>query len=236
MVRKLKRLLAPDFWKIAKKEATWVVSPRPGPHKKFECIPLLIIVRNILGYAETGKEAKAIIKRGEIWVDGKPRKDHAYPAGLFDVISIPKVGEHYRISASKKGLKLIKIDEKEAKVKICKIRNKTVVKKGKIQLNLHDGKNILIEKDKDKFKTGDSVLISLPDLKIKKHLPLEKGFLVLVIKGKNAGKIGKVLDVIPGKFNIKPKVIVEIEGKKGEVLKEYIYVIGKEKPEIKVIE
>ncbi len=233
---KLKRLLAPDFWKIAKKEMTWVVSPRPGPHKKFECIPLLIIVRNILGFAETGREAKKIIKRGEILVDGKPRKDHAYPVGLFDVVSIPKIGKHYRVVISKKGLKLVEIDGKEAGIKICKVKNKVVVKGGKIQLNLHDGKNILIEKREDKFKTGDSVLVSLPNLKILKHIPLEVGSLAVVVKGKNKGKVGKVKKILAGKFNVKPKIIMDVDGKEIEVLKEYVYVVGKDKPEIKVIE
>ena len=233
---RLKRLLAPDFWKVAKKEMTWVVSPRPGPHKKFECIPLLIIVRNILGFAETGKEAKKIIKKGEILVDGKPRKDHAYPVGLFDVVSIPKIGKHYRVVISRKGLKLSEIDEKEAKAKICKIKNKTAVKGGKIQLNLHDGKNILVEKSEDKFRTGDSLLLSLPDLKILKHIPLEVGGLVVVVKGKNKGKMGKVKKILPGKFNVKPKVIVDVDGKEIEVLKDYVYVVGKNKPEIKVVE
>ena len=229
---KLKRLLAPDFWKVAKKEMTWVVSPRPGPHKKFECIPLLIIVRNILGFAETGREAKRIIKKGEILVDGKPRKDHAYPVGLFDVVSIPRIGKHYRVVISKKGLKLTEIDEKESGVKICKIKNKTAVKGGKIQLNLHDGKNILVEKKDDKFKTGDSLLVSLPHLKILKHIPLENGSLVVVVKGKNKGKLGKVKEILSGKFNVKPKVIMEADGKEIEVLKEYVYVVGKEKPNI----
>lgn len=60
---KLKRLLVPSFWKVPKKVAKWTVAPRPGPHKKFEGIPLQIIVRDILNLAETGKEAKSIIKK-----------------------------------------------------------------------------------------------------------------------------------------------------------------------------
>ncbi|MEM5836690.1 MAG: 30S ribosomal protein S4e [Candidatus Aenigmatarchaeota archaeon] len=228
---KLKRLLAPQFWKIPKKIRKWTVSPSPGPHKKFECIPLLILVRDILKLAETGKEAKSLIKKGEIWVDGKPRKDHAYPAGLMDVVSIPKLNKNYRITVSEKGLELIEIPEEESKLKLLRIKGKRVVKKGKIQLNFHDGKNLLVEENV--YKTGDSLLVELPSLKIIQHLKLEKNVCGLVLKGKNAGKIGKVIEIIIPR-NEPRKIICEIEGKKAEVLFDYFFVVGKEAPVIKL--
>jgi small subunit ribosomal protein S4e len=229
---KLKRLLAPEFWKVAKKEATWTVAPSPGPHRKFECIPLLIIVRDMLALAETGKEAKTIIKRGEILVDGKPRKDHAYPAGLMDVISIPKLNKHFRIVPYSKGLKLIEIPEKEAKLKLLRIKNKKVVKKARIQLNFHDGKNIFIEKDV--YKTGDCLLVELPSLKILEHIKLEKGSLGLILKGKNAGKLAKVVEVVIPRTQEPRKIICEAENRKLEVIFDYFFLVGKEAPLIKV--
>jgi small subunit ribosomal protein S4e len=231
---KLKRLLAPEFWKVPKKKATWAVSPRPGPHKKFECIPLLIIVRDILGLAETGKEAKSIIKKGEVLVDGKPRKDYAYPAGLMDVVSIPKLNRHFRIISCSKGLKLIEIPEREANLKLLRIRDKKIVKKARIQLNFHDGKNLFVEKDV--YKTGDSVLVELPSLKILEHFKLEKGSLGLILKGKNAGKLAKALEVVIPRTQEPRKVICEAEGKKIEVVFDYFFVVGKEAPAIKVSE
>jgi len=41
----------------------------------------------------------------------------------------------------------------DAEWKLCRIQNKTIVKGKKVQLNLHDGKNKLVEKDE--YKTGD---------------------------------------------------------------------------------
>ena len=73
-----------------------MVRPRPGPHKLNECIPLQILVRDVLKLVDTGSDAKRMIKMGEILVDGKPRKDHKYPAGLMDVVSIPKIKKNYR--------------------------------------------------------------------------------------------------------------------------------------------
>ena len=226
----LKRLLAPKYWKINKKEFTWTVSPSPGPHKKSECIPLLIIVRDILKIVDTAKEAKSIISRGEILVDGKPRKNYKYPTGLFDVISIPKIGKYYRIVPYKNGFKLVEIPEAESKLKILKINNITAVKGGKFQLNLNDGKNILVEKKN--YSTGDSILVEVPSLKIIKHLPLKKGSLVVATKGRMSGRIGRVEEIKEGKFKTPAKLICDIEGKKVEVLKEHAIVVGEEKPEI----
>ena len=230
----LKRLRVPAFWRIPKKMSKWVVHPSPGPHKKFECIPLLILIRDILKLAETGKEAKKIIKSGAILVDGRVRKDHRYPVGLMDVVEIPKLKKYYRIVPGKKGyLKIIEIDEKEGKMKLLKIVNKTLVKGGRIQLNFHDGKNILI--DEDVFKTGDSVLVSLPDLKILQHIKMKEGCLVLITKGKNAGKLGKLkeIKIVRG---IEPnKTICEIEGKDEVVLLRNVFVVGEKEPVITVV-
>jgi len=232
LVKALKRLLAPEFWKLPKKVKKWVVSPRAGPHSKFYCIPLQILVRDILKLVETGKEARTIIKKGEILVDGKARKDHAYPVGLFDVISTPRTKQNYRVVPDVKGLALVEIPEKEADKKICKIENKTVLKKGKLQLNLHDGKNLLT--DKKDYKTGDSILIELTSLKILQHLALEKGNIGIVSEGANVGRIGKIVDIVPGKMKEDVKVVCEIEGKTQEILKDRFVVIGKDKPLITV--
>ena len=228
----LKRLLAPKFWKIRKKEFSWVVTPSPGPHKKEECIPLLVVIRDILNLAETAKEAKSIIRNGEVLVDGRARRSPKYPVGLFDVVSIPKIGKAWRVIVTKKGLKLKEIPKEEVDKKILKITNITTVKGGKIQLNLSDGKNILV--DKKDYSTGDSLLLQIPSLKIIEHIPLAIGSLVLIIKGKLSGETAKVKKILPGKFKVPPKVICETKGEKIEVLRSYAVVVGKEKPLIMV--
>jgi small subunit ribosomal protein S4e len=225
---RLKRLVAPDFWKVPKKGTKWTVSPRPGPHKKFESLPLQILARDILKLVETGKEAKTIIRKGKIFVDGKPRKDHAFVAGLMDVVAIPELKKFYRILPTAKGLSLMEIPENESKVKLCRINDKKTLTKGRTQLNLHDGKNILVPKDI--YKTGDSVLLQLPEQKIAEHVKLENGSLVLIFKGKHMGKIGEVKGIIETKSREPNKLICEIEGKKTETIKDYVFVVGKNKP------
>ncbi|MCX6821335.1 MAG: 30S ribosomal protein S4e [Candidatus Aenigmarchaeota archaeon] len=235
MVR-LKRLSAPKFWKVSKKRTKWVVSPRPGPHKKFESIPLVIIIRDLLKLADTSRDAKKIIKTKNVLVDGKPRKDLRYPVGLFDLIDIPKEGKMYRVVPDKHGLILIEAPKKESNLKICRIKNKTMVKGGNIQLNLYDGKNIVIKDKKEDYSTGDSVLIELPSQKIVEHIKMEKGAVAIITGGQNIGDIINIKDIITTKSREPNKVVCKKEDREFEAIMDYVYVVGKEKPLIKLTE
>ena len=230
---KLKRLLAPEFWRVPKKARKYVVAPIPGPHAKFESIPLLILVRDILQLAEKYKDAKKIIKRGEILVDGKVRKDHRFPVGLFDVITIPKLDKHYRIVSAKKFLSVVEISKKEANLKLCKIKIKKKIKGGKLQLGTHDGRTFVV--DKNDYNTHDSLLVQIPENKIKEKLEFKEGMLGLVLKGKNSGRVGKIKEIRPGKFRVPSKVILVIDDVEVEALKRDVFIVGKEKPVITVV-
>ncbi|MEM3193440.1 MAG: S4 domain-containing protein, partial [Candidatus Bathyarchaeia archaeon] len=69
--RHLKREMTPTFWPIHRKKFVWALKPSPGPHPIERCIPLGVIVRDLLGLAETMREAKKIIAQGKILVDGR---------------------------------------------------------------------------------------------------------------------------------------------------------------------
>lgn len=47
--------------------------PSPGPHKTRECLPLILLLRNRLKYALTGKEVTSILMQRLVQVDGKVR-------------------------------------------------------------------------------------------------------------------------------------------------------------------
>src|SRR3990172_7830180 len=96
----LKRLAVPKWWPIEKKTHKFVVSPR-GPHKKLESLPLTVFIRDVLKLAETAKEARTIIKRGEVLVDGKKRRDPKLGVGLLDVIEIPSLKKSWRVAPHK---------------------------------------------------------------------------------------------------------------------------------------
>lgn len=212
------------------------MKPRPGPHKKFESIPLLILVRNILKLADTAKDAKKIIKSGEILVDEKKRKDHKHPVGLMDTIQIPKLKKKYRVTTDKKGLTIIEIPEKEVNLKLCRINGKTIIKGGKLQLNLHDGRNIIINEKtkKQSFETGDSVLIKLPEQKIVDHIKMKNGNLGLITAGQNKGEIIKIKAVKKTRSREPNKVSCELKGREFDTIKDYVFVVGEAKPLIKI--
>ena len=229
---RMKRLLVPDFWKTSKKLSKWVVSPSPGAHKKLESIPLVIVLRDILKLVETASEAKTVVKNKEILVDGKSVSHSRFSIGLMDTLSIPKIGKNFRVVPSVKGLHLIDIPEKETKEKLSTIKSKTVMKGKKIQLNLHDGKNVLV--DKDSYRTGDSLLLELPSNKIIDHVKMEGGNLGLIIHGKNSGKLAKIKKILVSRSREPNKIICEAHGKEFEVMKEHVIVVGKTKPLVSV--
>ncbi len=227
----LKALAAPRTWKIKRKEHVWATKPVPGPHSKERAVPLIVLLRDYLGVVETRREGEKIIKAGYIKVDNRVIKEPRFPLGFMDTL---QVGEKkYRALYDKKGRITLKEIESGEDVKLCRIENKTLVKGGKIQLNLHDGRNILT--DNNEYKTGDVLLISLPDQKILKHIPMKEGCAIYVIGGKHTGATGKIKEIIPGTMTRKPQITIESEGKEYTTLKSYVFVIGEEKPEIDVI-
>lgn len=227
----LKRSQAPKFWPIKRKGIKFTVKSSPGPHALHGSMPLMIIVRDILKFADNSREAKTIIKQGKILVDKAPRKEHNFPVGLMDAIEIPDAKKYMRIVAGEKGLKLIDIDQAEASKKICRIQNKMIVKNGLTQLNLHDGRNILTEAKG--YSTGDSLLIQLPGQNILEHYNMAEGSPAVIIGGKNMGTEGRIAKIFERKTLLETrKAIIETDGNnKIETLRDYIIVTGSRKAE-----
>jgi len=193
-------------------------------------IPLLIVVRDMLKLATNSREAKAIITEGNILVDGIPRKDYKYITGLFDIISLPAINEYYRLLLDTNNrFKLFK--EEPGVAKLCRINNKTIVRKGAIQLNLHDGSNVLASNE---YKTFDTVLLSIPDRNIIKHIPYKSGNLAIVIGGEHSGEIGKIKQIRKVRGSGTNMVVLSNETD-FETIEKYVFVIGETSPEIKVV-
>lgn len=242
--RHLKRLPAPAFWPIHVKEAQWVSRPNPGPHKKDLSFPIILILREMLGLARTRKEGLRILTEGHIKVDGVIQRDDKYPVGLMDVVEIPTVKKAFRILPKpKKKLGLHLINEEEKEFKLCKIMNKTSVKGGNLQLNLHDGRNILIRVAdskhpvEDVYKTRDVLKIKIPGSEILEHLNLEEGIISIVENGKNVGRWGKIVEV-EERFD-STRSIVTLEDSQGEKFKTtlaYVFPIGRDESWISLSE
>lgn len=227
----LKRYKAPRNWPISPKENVWTVKPAAGPHSIEDSLSLLVVIRDILGLADNSREAKRIINTGKVLVDGRARKDYKYPVGFMDVVQIPSSEEVYRVLPDLKGrLTLHPISKENEGFKLCKITNKTTIKEGKIQLNLHDGRNVIVE---ESFSAGDVVSLKVPDQEITDNFKFEEGALVLITGGKHIGEIGTINEININKSSNPNTVVVENNKKENFLtLKDYAFVIGKDKPEI----
>jgi small subunit ribosomal protein S4e len=193
----LKRLAMPATWPLERKKTVWITTPLPSGHPRKFCMPINLILRDILQITKSTHETKKLLANEEVLIDGRRIKDYKEAIGLFDILSIPKLKKTYTfIITCKNKLKLIEIDETSEKLE--KIKVKKAIKGGKIQLTFHDGRNVIAD---NKYKVNDSVLFDLKQKKIKEHLPLAEGALVYVTGGKKVGSIGK-FEAREGRFGL----------------------------------
>ena len=125
-------------------------------------MPVNLIVRDVLGRAQSAREVRFIVHNELIKVDGRVCKDTRRGVGLMDVLSLGD--EHFRCMLDANGRRYVKILVEEASWKLVRVEGKTTLKGGKTQLNFHDGRNMLVDDPKE-FNTGDSIKLSLPDQK-----------------------------------------------------------------------
>ncbi|MBI3413544.1 MAG: 30S ribosomal protein S4e [Candidatus Aenigmarchaeota archaeon] len=224
---RLKRQMAPKFWRIETKTRALTTSPSAGPHPAFSSIPLRIIIRDILEVAESASEAKTILNAGKAQVDGVIRKDPGFPVGLMDVVHMPDMQKYYRVLPSRKGL-VVKEMTKDYDKKMLKIKNKTILKGNKIQLNFHDGTNLI--SGKTDYKPNDVVVVKIPSREIVSHASLETGASLLITGGKNVGKTAKLKKIERISGSRADELIVETEDGDHKTQTKFVFVLGKEKP------
>ena len=195
----------------------------------------------MLKFAKTRKEAKTIISQEKIKVNGKVQREELFPIGLMDVLSIPETEKAYRVLPSKKGLFLYSIGADEAGFKLCRIEDKTVVRGGHVQLNLHDGTSMLIrvenpkKPEEDVYQTLDTLKLSVPGQEVLGQMKLTVGAPAIIIGGKNIGKYGKITAMEEKPSQKRRDLLVTIEDKNGnrfQTTLNFIFVLGDAEPSI----
>ena len=221
-----------NFWGITRKDKRFVITVKPGPHKKNQSIPTAVFLRDTLKIVTSLREAKATIYSGKVKIDGVVRKSLHHAIGLMDVIELENVSDIYRlVPTEEKMLKPIKINESEKSKKLVTVTSKTTINKGKLQIGFSDGRSIISDSI---VSIGDTCLIQIPDVKIVEVIKLEVGSQGLVTRGNNVGQIGKIEAVEKGTFILPKRVILSLENREIEIPADIIMPIGKGEPIIQL--
>ncbi len=193
--------------------------PVPGPHPVGGCLPLLVVLRDILHVARIGEEAEYLVSEGLIQVDGRRIAEKRFPLGLMDVLAMPKSQEYYRfLPVPRRGLAPHRIDQSEASFKLRKIVGKTTLKHGNVQLNFHDGTAWVVnvadarKPVEDVYKVGDSLRFNLKGGEVVDHIGLSPGAYVLITAGRNMGLHGSLDSLKQGTATSEPAATVRVSG------------------------
>ena len=230
--KKLKRQMAPLYWGISRKEKRFVVTVKPGPHKKNYSIPTAVLLRDKMKIVSTLREAKSVIYAGKVSIDGVKRKSLHHGIGLMDVIELDGISDSYRL-VPKDGAILtpIKINSDEKNKKIVKVTGKTSIKGNKTQIRFHDGRTVISD---EIVNVNDSCILQVPEQKILEVIKIENNVQVLVTSGVNAGKTGEIKEIKEGTFILPKRIVTTIDGKLIEIPIRLVIAVGKEKPAIQI--
>lgn len=222
-----KRLSAPDAWPVERKNQVYTVASNAGPHGG-DAVPLVVFVRDVLGYVENAKELRYALENDDVLVNDKPVSDHGLLVGNFDIVAFPTRDEYYRVFPGDGGrLSLVPVEEDAADNKLARIDDVTHVSGGDVQLNLHNGANILVEDDG--YSTKDSVVVDLETNEILERFAFEEGSAVTAIDGKHSGEVGELVEYNVNEGSSENTVIAELpDGSTFETVERYVFVIGED--------
>ena len=241
---RLKRKPAPAFWPIHRKEAPWVVKPSSGSHSLHKCVPLTLVLRDMLGVADTRREGKIILDHGNVIVNGKVYKKDDIPVGLMDVISLPGSDKYYRVLPSHKGLYTAPISKEESNFSLLRVENKHTISGG-VQVIVHDGSVMLIKVADPKnptevtYDTFDTLKVTYPEKEVVASVKTKEGNIAIITGGKNIGIMGKIVEIEKAEDKKRRHALVLIEDAKGEryqTILDFVFSIGETSPMINTLE
>lgn len=165
-----------------------------------------VLLRSRLKYALNGQECIKICRdrdNAHIKVDNRVRRDHRFPLGLMDVVSIAKTGQHFRILLDVKGrFQAVHIDQKEATFKLCKVKSKKLGKNKVPYIVTHDGRTIRYPHPD--IKVNDTIKFNLETGEVDGVIKNENGASVFISGGNNIGRVGILqhIEHHPGSYEI----------------------------------
>jgi len=164
-------------------------------------------------------------KEGLIKIDGKIRRDHRFPLGQMDVVTIEKTNEFFRILLDVKGRFIPhRIDAKEASFKLCRVTKKYIGKNKIPFVTTHDGRTFRFPHPD--ISKNDVLKVNLTTGEIQSVIKFVNGATVYLTGGNNIGRIGILQSVEkhPGSFDIGH--VKDATGKSFATRIENVFVIG----------
>jgi small subunit ribosomal protein S4e len=162
-----------------------------------DSVSVSLALRNMLKLVKTTKELKQLIHHKMLKINDRIVKDYRDSIKLFSIFEAGNQAFRLTILPTKK----FTFETASDKKRLCKVIGKRLVSGNKIQINLHDGTNLI---SKDKINTNDTIYLDFSG-KVLSHIPFEKAKNVFVMSGKYTGLEGKVQSMKDGKAMIKFK-------------------------------
>jgi len=145
-------------------------------------------------YALNYREVKLIVMQRLIKIDGKKRSDARFPVGLFDVISIEKTKEHFRLMYNtKRKFDVTKISEEEAQYKLCRV-NKFKWGPQKTPIIYTNDRRTFRFID-PLIKVNDTVRMDIETGKIIDFIKFKVGQVAYINGGHSCGRVGVIQSV-----------------------------------------
>ncbi len=185
-----KRLPAPKHYPIDRKERKYVATIK-GSRSSEDAVPAVVLLRDVLGYADSEKEAKKIVNDREVLRNGEPITDIKQGVGILDTVEIESTGESYRVIRKGDALKFIPVND--SRKVLAKIVDKAV-ENGEYVYRLHSGENY---RTGDEYSTGNSLVFNSNV----EEVVLEEGAQVLVIDGRHAGETAELKEINSGEMD-----------------------------------
>lgn len=230
----LKRHGMPTLWSVERKNDKFITKPNPGSHKTKYVVPVVVLLRDILGYAKTAKEVKLIIheETAGVFINGKKVTDIKSPVGIFDVFEIKKTQEKYILVFNDLGK--VKLSPVKDDLLFLKISSKTVLPGKKCQLNFMNGFNLIVDqKTFDSIKVNDTVVFDFVKKKVASVFNLKEGSFVYIFDGKFQGSAGKLQSFDTYNGLTRDVAHIEIEGHTHSTAKDYCFAVGTKKEDLK---
>ncbi len=229
----LKRSKAPFGWPVKRKNITFVAKPNPGSYSLKYVVPVVVVLRDILKYTSTAKEAKYIVYEKGVLVNGKKVSDINHPVGIFDVFEITASNEKFLVTINQLGkFELVKCSDD---LLYLRISGKQIRGTESFQLNFMNGYNRLVDKKVfDSAKVNDTVVLDFKKNKIEKVLPLKEGSFAFFYDGKLKGQIAEIKGF--NAYNGITRDVISVESADGtanSTAKDYAYVVGLGKADVK---